>query len=41
MSPSLAFLIGTVVLTVVGNLVLLRYLLARTLDTTVEELPKG
>jgi hypothetical protein len=36
---SLAFLIGAVVLTVIGNLVVLRYLLSRTLDPTFEDLP--
>jgi hypothetical protein len=34
---SLAFLIGAVVLTVIGNVALLRYLVTRPLDLTFEE----
>jgi hypothetical protein len=34
---SLAFLIGAVVLTVLGNVALLRYLMTRPLDLTFEE----
>jgi hypothetical protein len=34
---SLAFLIGAVVLTVIGNLAVLRYLMRHPLDPTFEE----
>jgi hypothetical protein len=34
---SLAFLIGAVVVTVIGNIAVLRYLLTRPLDFTFEE----
>lgn len=34
---SLAFLIGAVVVTVIGNMVVLRYLLTRPLDPTFED----
>jgi hypothetical protein len=34
---SLAFMIGAVVVTVIANLVILRYLLTRSLDPTFED----
>lgn len=34
---SFAFLIGAVIVTVVGNLVVLRYMLTRPLDPTLED----
>lgn len=34
---SLTFLIGAVVVTVIGNMVVLRYLLTRPLDPTFED----
>ena len=34
---SLAFLIGAVVLTVIGNVALLRYLVTRPLDVIIDE----
>jgi hypothetical protein len=34
---SLAFLIGAVVLTVIGNVAVLRYLMTRPLDLTFED----
>jgi hypothetical protein len=34
---SLAFLIGAVVLTIIGNVVVLRYLMTRPLDPTFED----
>jgi hypothetical protein len=34
---SLAFLIGAVIMTVIGNMVVLRYLLTRPLDPTFED----
>jgi hypothetical protein len=34
---SLAFLIGAVIVTVIGNMVVLRYLLTRPLDPTFED----
>jgi hypothetical protein len=37
---SLAFMIGAVVLTVVANVVILRYFLRRPLDTPFEEITK-
>lgn len=34
---SLAFVIGAVVLTVIGNVVILRYMLTHSRDLTIEE----
>jgi hypothetical protein len=37
LAMSLTFLIGAVVVTVIANIVLLRYLLTRPLDVTLED----